>query len=123
MIELPELPSGIYQHYKGNFYQVFGYAHDANTDESFYKRDGKDAGMRVVVVYIGLELNDAHTGPRLAVRSVDDFFMPVCWNAECDRYGSGGEQPSSGFCSLCTQPHAPRFTYHETQWSNYAGLR
>lgn len=53
--------SGIYQHYKGPLYLVLGIAHDAN-----------DEG-REVVVYVPLELNQAHRGPRMAVRTVADF--------------------------------------------------
>jgi hypothetical protein len=66
---LPDLPAGIYKHYKGHFYQVLGYGHDANYDD------------RMTVIYIGLQLIDAHTGPRLSTRtalsedpSVDAFF-------------------------------------------------
>lgn len=53
--------SGIYRHYKGALYQVLGMAHDANDEE------------RIVVVYIGLQLDAAHEGPRLAVRTLEDF--------------------------------------------------
>ena len=79
---LPLLHPGIYKHYKGPLYQVLGYAHDAN-DET-----------RIVVVYIPLQLNKSHEGPRIAVRSVfggegcwHDRVHPsdgtVCWN-ECE---------------------------------------
>lgn len=61
MVAAPDLQAGIWRHYKGPLYQVFGYAHDAN-----------DAA-RVAVVYIGLELKGCHTGPRLAVRDADEF--------------------------------------------------
>ncbi|MDF2461201.1 MAG: hypothetical protein K0S68_604 [Candidatus Saccharibacteria bacterium] len=63
---LPDLPSGIYRHYKGHHYVVLGYAHDSNQDG------------RIVVVYAGLELEGATPGhPRLNVRTVDDFFASV----------------------------------------------
>jgi hypothetical protein len=62
---LPELRTGVYQHWKGHHYLVLGYAHDAN-----------QAG-RNVVVYVGLELDGASDGPRLAVRDVEDFFARV----------------------------------------------
>jgi hypothetical protein len=63
---LPELRPGIYRHYKGPLYQALGYGHDAN-----------DA-TRVVVVYMPLQLDGAHEGPRLAVRSV--YGDEDCWH-------------------------------------------
>lgn len=67
---LPDLPAGVYRHWKGHLYQVLGYGHDANTDLD-----------RFAVVYIGLQTQGSHTGPRLAFRtamsddpSVDAFF-------------------------------------------------
>ncbi len=77
--------SGVYQHYKGPLYQVLGVAHDANDSE------------RIVVVYIGLELNPDHTGPRLAVRTVEDF------DAEVDG--------------------VPRFTYLGDTWQGSVHLK
>lgn len=84
MPDLPPLPSGVYRHYKGPLYQVLGYAHDANADELYSNRSGvarsesqAPSGDRIVVVYFGLQLEDAHMGPRLAVRTVDDFFAWV----------------------------------------------
>jgi len=57
-----ELPSGVYRHYKAErYYLVLGLGHDANDPE------------RTVVVYVPLYVDPAQTGPRLAVRSVDDF--------------------------------------------------
>lgn len=58
---MSELRMGVYRHYKGQLYQVIGLAHDAN-DES-----------RTCVVYFGLQLDGAHLGPRLAVRTLGDF--------------------------------------------------
>lgn len=58
---LPDLPAGVYRHYKGPLYQVLGYGHDSNYEG------------RAVVVYIGLQLDGAKTGPRLAVRTAEDF--------------------------------------------------
>jgi hypothetical protein len=52
---------GIYRHYKGPLYQVIGLAHDAN-DEN-----------RRCVVYIPLQLDGAHLGPRMAVRTLENF--------------------------------------------------
>lgn len=64
--DLPELRPGIYRHYKGQLYQALGYGHDSN-DET-----------RVVVVYVPLQLDGAHEGPRLAVRSV--YGSEACWH-------------------------------------------
>lgn len=78
---LPDLRTGVYRHYKGQLYYVFGYGHDAN-----------ELG-RAVVVYIGLELTDAKLGPRLSVRTAEDFFAVVgskcgydweCTHGVCD---------------------------------------
>jgi hypothetical protein len=99
MSSLPALRAGIYRHYKGNLYQVLGYGHDANADE-FYSRyspsgDGRDIQAvrafpvgRDVVIYIGLQLDGAHTGPRLAVRTATDFNAEVHLGNP-DRYEEG----------------------------------
>lgn len=55
------LRMGIYRHYKGPLYQVLGLGHDA------------DNGDRTVVVYIALQLDGAHLGPRIAVRTIEGF--------------------------------------------------
>lgn len=65
MVVLPDLQAGVWQHYKGPKYLVLGYGHDANYE-------GRD-----VVVYVGLELDEAKRGPRLAVRAVEDFLGRV----------------------------------------------
>jgi hypothetical protein len=62
---LPPLPSGIWRHYKGPLYLVLGYGHDANDEQ------------RPVVVYVGLQLDQARPGPRLAVRTATDFHAVV----------------------------------------------
>jgi hypothetical protein len=62
---LPLLPAGIYRHWKGHLYQVLGYASDSN-----------DEG-RIVVVYVGLELDGAPPGPRMHVRTASDFHGSV----------------------------------------------
>lgn len=66
---------GIYRHYKGPLYQVLGLAHDANDDK------------RLAVIYIGLQLDAAHLGPRLSVRTFRDFIGTVCNNINCAAYG------------------------------------
>lgn len=108
MSQLPELRAGVYRHYKGPLYLVLGYGHDANNE-------------RTVVVYIGLELDGAKEGARLAVRTVQDFFATVhedgavCFADECQLHG----------CDDCTQhvadvKHVPRFAYVGPTW---AGVR
>lgn len=61
----PEFKAGIYKHYKGPLYLVLGLAHDANYES------------RAAIIYIGLELNQAKAGPRLAVRTYKDFYAWV----------------------------------------------
>lgn len=77
-----DVKAGVYRHYKGPLYQVFGLGHDANADEFAELAqaripetdiepmfpDGRD-----VIVYIGLQLDEAHTGPRLAIRTARDI--------------------------------------------------
>lgn len=80
------LPAGVYQHWKGPLYLVLGLAHDANADELYrydYNPDSNGRsltplGEREVVVYVGLQLDAAHEGARLAVRTLQDFFAHVC---------------------------------------------
>jgi hypothetical protein len=88
-IQLPELPAGVYRHYKGHYYLVIGYGHDSNYED------------RHVVVYVGLELDDAKQGPRLNVRTVADFFDTVT--------------PSVG------QKAVPRFAYVGPSWEGQSG--
>lgn len=101
-MNLPDLPSGVWQHYKGPLYLVFGYAHDANDEQ------------RATVVYLGLQLDDAHTGPRLAVRTASDFFMRVCGNHNCPTFG--GATYGRGTCLACDEKDVPRFTYIGPTW-------
>ena len=57
-----EVPAGIYRHYKAErFYLVLGLGHDANDDD------------RTVVIYVPLYVSDDEPGPRLAVRTLEDF--------------------------------------------------
>lgn len=62
---MEQLLAGVYRHYKGPLYLVLGYGHDSNQDG------------RQVIIYIGLELDQAKPGPRLCVRTVSDFFTTV----------------------------------------------
>jgi hypothetical protein len=97
---LPDLPAGVYLHYKGHYYLVLGYGHDAN-------RDG-----RQVVVYIGLELAGAKPGGRIAVRDVDDFLAVVdpATGEALDR-----QDPSQGSPRRFTYV-GPGFTYVGPTW-------
>ena len=57
-----DVPAGVYRHYKADrHYLVLGLGHDAN-----------DAA-RTVVVYVPLHVSADQPGPRLAVRTVEDF--------------------------------------------------
>ncbi len=56
--DLPDLPAGVWRHWKGADYLVLGLGHDA------------DVEGRTVVVYV--PLYDV-PGPRLAVRTVENF--------------------------------------------------
>jgi len=57
--------AGIYRHYKGPLYLVLGLARDANEES------------RTAIIYIGLQLDEAKKGPRLAVRTYSDFYAWV----------------------------------------------
>ena len=59
---LPELPAGVWRHWKGGDYLLLGLGHDA------------DVEGRTVVVYV--PLYDV-AGPRLAVRSVEQWCAEV----------------------------------------------
>lgn len=88
---MTELRAGIWRHYKGPLYLVLGLAHDANAGELFtfdaVAQDFDPVEEREVVVYIGLQLDAAHAGARLAVRTLADFMAEVCVNTSCDNYG------------------------------------
>lgn len=63
--ELPRLMNGVYRHYKGHSYLVQGFGLDL------------DRPGRVVVVYVPIDSYPIRTGPRMAIRTVDDFFSSV----------------------------------------------
>jgi hypothetical protein len=64
-----DVPAGVWQHWKHpeapQRYLVLGLAHDTNVED------------RDVVVYVPLYDNPALSGPRLAVRTVEDFLAWV----------------------------------------------
>lgn len=79
------MKAGIYRHYKGHLYLVQGVAHDANAEDLAHKVDGPGNGWlwapmeeREVVVYVGLTLDGANLGPRMAVRTRSDFEAVLC---------------------------------------------
>ena len=54
--------NGLYRHYKAErYYLVLGLGHDANDD------------ARTVVVYVPLYVSPDQPGPRLTVRTLEDF--------------------------------------------------
>lgn len=81
---------GVYRHYKGQLYLVLGLAADSNADEfaSFGWIDESEQPIplfsegRVVVVYIGLQLDGAEPGPRMHVRTLEDFTAWVLLRAD-----------------------------------------
>lgn len=99
---------GIWKHYKGPLYQVLGLAHDANHDD------------RTVVVYMPLQLNGAHLGPRMAVRTIEDFEAVVHVSRAGDNWPVC---PGLGHCGLIKNEdgsvdmdhydrlHRPRFVF------------
>lgn len=124
--DLPDLPAGVYRHYKGHFYQVFGYGHDANADTlgdtAAPDLDGEvhPLGERPVVVYMGLQLDGAHTGPRLAVRTADDFHAWVHPEdgAACPTHVGD----TNTFCSCNPATMAvKRFAYVGPMWDGDGG--
>lgn len=115
MSDLPDLQAGIYRHYKGPLYQVFSYGHDANAaDLATWDPDLEwiviGEGNRNVVIYIGLQLDDAHTGPRFAIRTVEDFFAWVHADGDvCKK--PVGEMVHFCFCKDKASEPRPRFQY------------
>lgn len=85
---LPDLTAGVYRHYKGHLFLVLGYGQDSNHED------------RSVVVYVGLELEDARPGPRLRVRTAENFHATV--------------DPATG---KTTTGGVPRFTYLGPGWA------
>jgi hypothetical protein len=96
---LRNLRMGIYRHYKGPLYQVLGLAHDAGYEG------------RVCAVYIGLQLDGAHPGPRMGVRDLGDFWDRICFRGACI-----AEEHANTGCEDCVEhvakfPHANRYKY------------
>ena len=70
-MSLPELQAGVWRHWKGRDYLVLGLGHDA------------DQEGRTVVVYVPLY---EVSGPRLAVRTVEEFLGEAAPGAPRFRY-------------------------------------
>lgn len=112
------LPAGVYQHWKGPLYLVLGLAHDANAGELYSNKnyiarssERHPLGEREVVVYVGLQLDAAHEGARLAVRTLDDFFAKVCLDKEHRHYGTAIDAGDPCYS-------APRFSYLGPRFSD-----
>jgi hypothetical protein len=124
-VGLPDLMTGIYRHYKGPLYLVLGYAHDANADElcdlELARIPETDIEPmfpegRTVVVYVGLQLDDAHRGARLAVRTAADFHARVHSDGtECKTFDNMG----GAYCHCkdrVSHRTKPRFDYIGPTW-------
>jgi hypothetical protein len=117
---MDDVRAGVYRHYKGQHYLVLGLAHDANAEElcreydhESYECEHSALEERVVVVYIGLELDGAKTGPRLAVRDYDDFFAELHEHTRtvCDH-----PRTSTGRCTVTGALLDERFAYIGPTW-------
>lgn len=114
---MDELKAGVYRHYKGPLYLVLGLAHDANSGEESVWSDragdyvAKEVPVREVIVYIGLQTDSAHTGARLAVRTVEDFFAWVHPDGtRCDH------QTPGVWCDNASGEVRQRFEYVSARW-------
>lgn len=95
MMEYAAFRAGYYRHFKGSMYLVLSLARDANEDG------------RTLVVYIGLELDEKKTGPRVSVRTYEDFY---CYVLPATKEIVDKEHPGA----------VPRFAYVGPTWE---GLR
>jgi hypothetical protein len=103
------MEAGIYRHYKGGLYQVLGVGQHTETNE-------------IVVIYIPLQHEESHTGPRLRVRPANGP-NGFCSNlpSECPTCGSKIRYNVGVKCGYSTgnpdpdkwhnESDVPRFTY------------
>ena len=92
----PDVPAGVYRHYKADrHYLVLGLGHDAN-----------DAS-RTVVVYVPLYVSADQPGPRLAVRTLEDFTAWVL-DGETVPAGTSGAVRRFTYVPVYTNPSATR---------------
>lgn len=69
MPDLPDLPAGVYRHYRGPLFLVLGYAGDSTNGHE---------DRPPLVAYVGLELTgSARPGPRIRVRDAAEFSAVV----------------------------------------------
>lgn len=73
-VKLPELQAGVYEHWKGHYYLVLGYAQISTNDD--------EPGVAVVYVGLhtdGIEPSDGETDHsiRMRVRRVEEFFEMI----------------------------------------------
>lgn len=101
--QLPTLRAGVYRHFKGHYYQVLGYAEDADDTQTNH-----EVRPRVVVVYVALYVQPERLGPRLYVRSAADFFVQVC--------SYSGKPPAECSGHDCASSLVDRFTYLAPEW-------
>jgi hypothetical protein len=98
MSTLPYLPAGVWRHWKGGLYQTLGFAQEEATGD-------------IVVVYIGLQLDGAHDGPRMRTRVAHSTDPDV--NAWYDLVYKDGTK-DTGQASI-SQPIC-RFEYLGAEW-------
>jgi hypothetical protein len=102
-MDLPALKAGIYRHYKGPLYLALGYGHDSNDDS------------RIVVVYVPLYTDPAHSGPALAVRTAmsDDPTKSAWWDFVHPDSGTKCCALIEGCEAICDglEPVMPRYEY------------
>lgn len=67
-------------------------------------------------MYQALQLDEAHTGYRPAVRTVEDFFQVVCGLEACPLFGEPFEPDPYGGCIRCKELGVPRFAYLGPTW-------
>jgi len=64
-VDLRKFRPGIYIHYKGHLYEAMHLSHNASEDG------------RIEIAYIGLQLDEAHEGPRHATREFREFLFDI----------------------------------------------
>lgn len=119
----PSITYGVYRHYKGYHYLVLGIASDSNADEFHSDSSRADAFSadplfpdgRLVVVYVGLQVEAAKDGPRMHVRTLSDFnaLVHLPDGSECTHVGS-----SSTWCGTVERVVVRRFTFVDRDWSS-----
>lgn len=97
MIDLPPLPSGIYEHYKGDEYFVLGYTHDSTDHACTCHQHPTMAHVapcpkvgehQIYVAYFSMR-QIMHSEPRFSwhIREQGQFHHRVCWSRGCALWG------------------------------------